>query len=57
MSDKEIKQLVELAKQLKKEITKENALASFVSAGILDSSGDFTKPYKALKDHVLESNS
>ena len=35
MSEKEIKQLTNLAKDLKKKISKESALATFVSAGIL----------------------
>lgn len=55
MSDKEIKQLTSLAAKLKKEISKESALATLVSAGILDKKGDFTKPYNDLKTVVLET--
>ena len=55
MSDKEIKQLTNLAVNLKKEISRESALATFVSAGILDKKGDFTKPYSNLKTVVIES--
>jgi hypothetical protein len=55
MSDKEIKQLTNLAVNLKKEISRESALATFVSAGILDKKGDFTKPYSNLKTVVVES--
>jgi hypothetical protein len=56
MSDKEIKQLTNLAVNLKKEISRESALASLVSAGILDIKGEFTKPYNDLKSVVLESH-
>lgn len=55
MSDKEIKQLTNLAITLKKEISRESALATLVSAGILDRKGDFTKPYNDLKTVVVES--
>ncbi len=55
MSDKEIKQLTNLAVNLKKKISRESALATFVSAGILDSKGDFTTPYNDLKTIVIES--
>ena len=56
MSDKEIKQLTNLAVNLKKEISRESALATLVSAGILDKKGDFTKPYNDLKSFVVESH-
>ncbi|MDD4992582.1 MAG: hypothetical protein PHR83_10145 [Paludibacter sp.] len=55
MSDKEIKQLTNLAVNLRKKVSKESALATFVSAGILDKKGDFTSPYNDLKTVVLES--
>jgi hypothetical protein len=49
MSEQDIKNLQDLAlEMLKKEITKEEALRSLVSAGILDENGDFTEPYKVL---------
>ncbi|KAA2241370.1 hypothetical protein F0L74_15825 [Chitinophaga agrisoli] len=33
---------------LKKKVTKEEALSSFMRAGILDKNGNFTEPYKEL---------
>jgi len=49
MSNKEIKLINDLAKeQLKKGITREEALNSLVHAGILTPNGAFTKPYKNL---------
>lgn len=55
MSDKEIRQLTNLAINLKKKVSKESALATFVSAGILDKKGNFTTPYNDLKTVVVES--
>jgi len=55
MSDKEIKQLSNLAVNLKKEVSRESALATLVSAGILDKNGEFTTPYSSLKTVVLNS--
>lgn len=55
MSDQEIKQLTNLAANLKKGISRESALATLVSAGILDEKGTFTKPYNDLKNVVVES--
>jgi len=57
MNEKEIKQLIDLAKSLKNNISKEIAMTSFVSAGILNDKGDFTKPYEELNKVVLETNS
>lgn len=49
MSDKEIKLISDLAKkQLKKGVTKEEALNFFISIGVRTPSGRFTKPYKNL---------
>lgn len=49
MTDKDIKRLTDLAKELlKKKYTKEEALASLVSAGILIKKGNPTKPYRDL---------
>jgi hypothetical protein len=56
MSEKEIKQLTNLAKDLKKKISKESALATFVSAGILTNEGEFTTPYSALKSVIVNSS-
>jgi len=55
MSDQEIKQLTNLAASLKKGISRDSALATLISAGILDKNGDFTKPYNNLKTVVVES--
>ena len=49
MSDKDFKKLMELSEeQLRKEVTPEEALRSLILAGILDESGNFTKPYEIL---------
>lgn len=57
MNEKEIKQLIDLAKNLKNNISKEKVLASFISAGILNKKGEYTEPYNKLNDIVLESKS
>ena len=50
MSEKDLNELMNLAKQkLKTGVTKEEALRSFVSAGILDNEGHYTKTYKDLE--------
>ncbi|WP_294825265.1 hypothetical protein [uncultured Flavobacterium sp.] len=55
MNDREIKLLIDLAKKLKEEtISKEEAMASFVSAGILDEKGEFTKHYSELRSYIVE---
>ncbi len=51
MGDKDIQRLMELAEKLGEEIktwTKEEAIASFVRAGIMDENGDWTQPYKEM---------
>ena len=49
MNDRDIKKLIDLAKRkLKETRTKEEALASLVSAGILTKKGNYTKPYRDL---------
>ncbi len=49
MSNKDIKRLKDLAKKrLKEGVTKERALQTFVSAGILNEQGQFTKAYSTL---------
>ncbi|MCR8560887.1 hypothetical protein KXD93_24735 [Mucilaginibacter sp. BJC16-A38] len=48
MSEKDLQILIELAKKLEKGLTKEEALRSFVAAGILDEAGNYTQPYKEL---------
>jgi len=52
MSEKELKELLELVERLKKNVTRENALNSFVAAGILDEEGNYTEPYKELEAAV-----
>ena len=47
MTDQDIKRLIDRAKKelaLAKKFTKEQALASLVSAGILTKKGNYTKP-------------
>jgi hypothetical protein len=49
MSEKDLNLLMELAQEkLKKGVSKEEALTSFVAAGILDAHGEYTEPYKEL---------
>ncbi len=48
MSEKDLQLLIDLAKELEKDLTKEEALKSFISAGILDDAGNYTQPYKEL---------
>jgi len=49
MTDKDYQLLLELAKkQLEEPITKEEALASLIRAGILDEKGNPTPPYANL---------
>ena len=54
MSEKEIKQLTDLAKdRLKKKVSKKEALHTFVMAGILDNEGQFTENYSHLAAAVV----
>lgn len=49
MSEKDFDKLMELAqKQLHEKVSKEEALRSLVSAGILDEAGNLTAPYVVL---------
>ena len=48
MSGKDLQVLIELAKELEKDLTKEEALKSLIAAGILDDAGNYTQPYKEL---------
>jgi hypothetical protein len=49
MSEKDIKRLMDIAEdQLKKALTREEALLSLIDAGILDEKGNFTAPYQNL---------
>lgn len=49
MSEKDLQLLIELAKELEKSLTKEEALKSFIAAGILDKAGNYTQRYKELE--------
>jgi hypothetical protein len=50
MSEKDLQMLIEFAKELGEGLTKEEALKSFIAAGIMDESGNYTKPYKELEN-------
>jgi len=53
MSDKDLNILIELAQEkLKKGVSKEEALNSFIAAGIMDDKGAYTEPYKELETIV-----
>lgn len=53
MSDKDLKKLTDLVKEeLKTVPTKEQALQSFISAGIKNDKGEFTAPYAILNKLV-----
>jgi hypothetical protein len=57
MDDKDLKQLTDLAKsKIKTGISKESALKSFISAGILNKKGEFTKPYKNLEYLIVQTS-
>jgi hypothetical protein len=55
MTDKDFNKLMELAEKLLRNPsrTKEEALPTFVAAGILDENGDFTQPYRHLAKAVV----
>jgi hypothetical protein len=56
MSDRELKKISELARQkIKSDISKTDALESFVYAGILKKNGEFTKPYKNLGSVITDN--
>lgn len=49
MSEKDLNKLLELAqKQIQEKVSDEEALRSFVRAGILDEAGNLTAPYADL---------
>jgi len=50
MSEKDLNLLIELAQEkVKKVVSEEEALNSFITAGILDAHGEYTEPYKELE--------
>jgi len=56
MTDKQFKLIEELAlKKLAEGFTKEEALASLQSAGILDGKGEFTAPYQNLGRYIASA--
>jgi hypothetical protein len=53
MSDQDLKRLSDLAKNKRKAgRTREQALQSFVSAGIMNEKGEYTEPYAILQTLV-----
>jgi len=56
MSDQDIKRLSDLATRKRKAgVTREQALKSFISAGIMNEKGEYTKPYAILNTLVKKS--
>jgi hypothetical protein len=54
MTDQEYNKIMErLAKELQKPSSKEEALQTFIQAGILDENGEFTQPYRHLAKVVV----
>jgi hypothetical protein len=50
MSEKDINLLIALAQEkLQQGVTREQALYSLISAGIVDDKGEYTDPYKELE--------
>ncbi|MHA4806549.1 hypothetical protein ACX0G9_00510 [Flavitalea flava] len=57
MSEKDYQNLMDLAAELQKKTpTKEEALRSFIRAGILDKDGNFTEHYPHLAAWQKENN-
>ncbi len=55
MNDKDLDLLTQLAEdKLKMGISREDALNSFVTAGIMDENGQYTKPYRELENLASE---
>ena len=54
MGDNDIELLIELAQaKLDKGVSEQQALNSFVNAGILNNQGNYTEPYKELEEIAL----
>jgi len=54
MSEKDIKNLMDsVDAKLKRGVTREEALRSFMNAGILDKDGNFTEPYQILASVII----
>lgn len=55
MADKNLKRINDLAEEiLKKGVTKEDAMKSLISAGILNKKGEFRAPYQNLAKVVKD---
>jgi hypothetical protein len=55
MSQKEINKLIELAQEkIKNGVSKEEALETFIGAGILDEKAQFTKAYEHLETVIVK---
>ena len=53
MNEKDIQFLIELAEsKIQSGVTKEEALETFIGAGIMDENADYTAPYKGLLEQV-----
>ena len=53
MNEQDIKNLENIAlEELKKGVTPEEALRSFIIAGILDENGNYTEPYRILEKAI-----
>ena len=53
MNEQDIKNLENIAlRKLEKGVTREEALRSFMAAGILDKDGNYTKPYQILEKAI-----
>ena len=53
MSEKDIKRLTDIAKQrLKKPVSRDDVLHTFIMAGILDNNGQFTDNYPYLAEAI-----
>lgn len=53
MSEEDIRNLENIAiEKIKNGVTREEALESFIRAGILDKNGNYTEPYKILEKAI-----
>ncbi|MFS4457293.1 hypothetical protein [Maribacter sp. 2304DJ31-5] len=56
MSNKDLKELQELAEDLKNEVTVKIAMESLISAGILNSEGEHTDNYESLEEIIVNDS-
>ena len=53
MNEQDIKNLRDIAiRKIEKGVTREEALRSFIAAGILDENGNYTEPYRILEKAI-----